>query len=461
MGTVFVGGQVVSPQGACRADLRVEGERIDAVGFGLLRRGDETVDVAGQLLLPGGVDGHTHFDLPAGEFRTADDFASGTRAALAGGTTTVVDYATQFRGQTLAQGVEAWHALAEGRAFCDYGFHLAVTDWNEGVGREVPAVVEGGIPSFKMYMAYKGALQVDDGVLLRMARVLAPLGGLLCVHCENGDLVAALQEDLFARGERGPRAHPLSRPAEAEAESVHRMTVLAELAGAPLLVVHVSAARSLEVLRAARSRGGRVFAETCPQYLLLDEGRYLLPPEEARKFVLSPPLRTREDQSALWEALDRGEVDTVATDHCSFHARGQKDRGAEDFRRIPSGLPGVEHRMELLYSAGVAEGRLSLGRYVEALCARPARLFGLYPRKGVLAPGSDADLVVLDPLGSRILRASEQVQRVDYCPYEGMEVRGRIEQVYLRGRRVVHRGRLLEGPPGGVYLRRRPFEGRN
>ena len=238
------------------------------------------------------------------------------------------------------------------------------------------------------------------------------------------------------------------------------MTRLAGLERAPLYVVHTSAAASLEAIRAARARGQRVLAETCPQYLLLDESRYLLPPEEARKFVLSPPLRSPGDREALWGALAWGEVDTVATDHCSFHARGQKDRGAEDFRLIPNGLPGVEHRMGLLYSAGVAEGRLDLGRYVQALCTAPAQIFGLYPRKGILAPGSDADLVVLDPKGSRTLRGAEQVQRVDYCPYEGMELRGSIEQVYLRGRLVAERGRVREETPRGLYLRRVPFEGR-
>ena len=455
MGTVLTGATVCTGSGAFRADLRLEGEAIDAVGFGLARPGDEVVDLSGRLLLPGGVDVHTHFDLPLATMSSADDFASGTAAALLGGTTTLVDYATAFRGESPSQGIAAWHERARGRAFCDYGFHLALTEWNEAISEALADVVADGISSFKLYMAYRGSLQVDDGALYRAACRIGELGGLLCVHCENGDLIAERSADLVASGVTGPEGHLRSRPPLVEAEAVGRMIAIAELASCPLYVVHVSTARAMEAIVAAR-RSRRLFAETCPQYLLLDESRYEEGGLEGAAFVLSPPLRPRGNGEALWGHLARGDIDVVATDHCSF-TLAQKAVGLDDFRLIPNGLPGVEHRMSLLYSEGVATGRLRMERLVETCCTAPARLFGLYPRKGTLAPGGDGDVVVVDPQAEWTLASSNQHHRVDYTPYEGVRLRGRIESVYLRGRKAVEGGRLLDGTPRGLYLRRRPF----
>lgn len=456
MGTILAGAAVCTGSGSFRADLRLVGERIDAVGFDLSRPGDKIIDVSGRLLLPGGVDVHTHFDLPLAATSTADDFASGTAAALLGGTTTIVDYATAFRGQSAAQGLEAWHGRARGRAFCDYGFHLALTEWNEALAAELPGIVDGGVPSFKMYMAYKESLQVDDGALYAAARRIGELGGLLCVHCENGDLIAERAEELIASGVTGPEGHPLSRPPLVETEAVGRMIAVADLARCPLYVVHVSADGSMREIVMARRRGQAVFAETCPQYLLLDESRYGRGGLKGAAFVLSPPLRSAGNGEALWGRLARGEIDTVATDHCSF-TLAQKEAGLDDFRLIPGGLPGVEHRLALLYSEGVVKGRLTLERFVESCCTAPARLFGLYPRKGTLAPGSDGDIVVVDPEEEWTISAETQRQNSDYTPYEGVRVKGRIESVYLRGRQVVRRGRLFGETPRGLFLRRRPF----
>jgi dihydropyrimidinase len=455
LGTVLTGATICTASGAFRADLRLEGETVDSVGFGLARPGDAVVDLPDRLLLPGAVDVHTHFDLPLTTTSTADDFASGTAAALLGGTTTVVDYATAFRGQSAAEGIEAWHGRAEGRAFCDYAFHLALTDWNGSLAEELPSVIDGGISSFKLYMAYKGSLQVDDGALYAAARRIGELGGLLCVHCENGDLVAARAEELVASGVTGPAGHPLSRPASVEAEAVGRMIAIADLARCPLYVVHVSAERSMREIVMARRRGQPLFAETCPQYLLLDEGRYGREGLKAAAFVLAPPLRSAADGRALWGRLARGEIDTVATDHCSF-TLAQKAVGLDDFRLIPNGLPGVEHRLVLLYSEGVAKGRLSLERFVDSCCTAPARLFGLRG-KGSLEPGSDGDVVVFDPRVEWVLSASNQHHRTDYTPYEGLAVKGRVESVFLRGRRLVDGGTLLDGTPRGRYRRRQPF----
>jgi len=455
MGTVFKGGVIALPDGPVRADLRIEGELVHSIGEDLERDGDMVVPCQDRILLPGGVDPHTHFDLPAGEFRTADDFATGTAAALAGGTTTIVDYATQFRGQSLRQGVEEWHRLSIGKCHCDYAFHLAVTDWNDGIEAEVPQIVAEGIPSFKMYMAYKGLLQLDDGSIMRMMEILRDLGGLLCLHCENGDLVHWLSQQLAQEGKLSARYHPASRPGFVESEAVFRALTMARAVQAPLYLVHLSAGESMDHVNLFRQRGSTVFAETCIQYLLLNEGRYSLPQGDAMAYVCSPPLRSQADSDRLWEELRRGNVDVVATDHCSFNLMGHKDRGMNDFRRIPNGLPGVENRLPLLYSEGVAKGRISLETFVKVTACNPAKIFGLYPMKGTLVPGSHGDVVVFNPRYRWTVRAARQLQNVDYNPYEGWEVTGSVESVFLRGAEVFRDGRILGQEPAGRYLRRR------
>ncbi len=456
MAIILSGGVVASADGEYRADVRFEGERISALGSDLARPGDEVVDVPGCLVLPGGIDVHTHFDLPLGDgTRTADSFATGTRAAIAGGTTTILDYATQFKGETLREGLANWHALADGNCRCDYGFHMAITEWNDAVASELPEMAEAGVTSFKMYMAYKGNLQVEDGVIYRALRGLKKVGGLLCAHCENGDVIAERVSELLAAGRTGPAYHPASRPQEVETEAVDRLLMMAKLVDAPVYVVHTSAAPSMDRIVLAKMEGVRAFAETCPQYLYLDDELYAKGGFEAAKYVCAPPLRAKFNQAGLWAALQNNLADTVATDHCSFDFAGQKDRGRENFTKIPNGTPGVEHRMALMYG-GVAEGRISLAQMV-ALCAtNPARIFGMYPKKGVIAPGSDADLVILDPRGETSIAAATQHQNVDYTPYEGFCLPGAIRSVYLRGTLLYAGGAFLTDEPLGRYVGRGP-----
>lgn len=452
MATVLHGGIVVSSYGEYRADVRIEGERVVSIGMDETRPGDDIVDVGGACLLPGGVDVHTHFDLPAGEgVRSADCFATGTRAAIAGGTTTIIDYATQFHGETLKEGLANWQALANGKCRCDYGFHMAISEWNDSIRRELPEMIAQGITSFKAYMAYKDALQLPDGSIYEILRDLSAIGGLLCVHCENGDLISSRVSSLLASGIRSAAGHSLSRPAELETEAAGRLTVMARLAAAPVYVVHVSAAETMRGLARARMNGVRVYAETCPQYIFLDDERY--GDEDAAKYVCSPPLRDKSNHAGLWSAIDSGIVDTVATDHCPFDYSLKRERGRQGFHRIPNGMPGVEHRMSLMWGAAES-GAISRARAVQVTAANPAGIFGLYPRKGVIAPGSDADIVVFDPGGSTRISARTQFQNVDYTPYEGFCTRGRILSVYLRGKRVFDDGKFLTDEPAGMYVGR-------
>ncbi|CAA7602985.1 Amidohydrolase family [Acididesulfobacillus acetoxydans] len=453
MGIVLQGGTIVTAGDVFRADLRIEGEKVSSLGLGLTRTDDTVYGVDGCYLFPGGVDPHTHFDLPAGEIFTSDDFFTGTRAALLGGTTTVLDFATQFHGESLAQALRNWQAKARGKAFTDYGFHMAVTDWSESVAEEMDLLArEDGITSFKFYMAYKNTLQVDDTVLLQAFRKTKENGSLLCLHCENGDLVFDLTREALRRGERSPRFHPLTRPVAAEKEAVSRAIALAEAVGAPLYIVHVSTRDALAEIVKAKLRGLKVYAETCPQYLLLDDSRYGAEGFEGAKYVISPPLRPAGHQEALWQGLEAKVIDTLATDHCAFNFRGQKELGREDFSRIPNGMPGVETRLGLLYTYGVKSGRMGLSDFAALTAANPAKLFGLYPRKGTLAVGSDADVVVWNPEGSTALSAGTLHQQVDYSPFEGFKIEGKAEYVFLRGRLVVQEGRLLDVRPSGGYV---------
>ena len=445
---------VASADGEYMSDLRIDGERVALLGLDIAEPGDEVVDVSGCYILPGGIDVHTHFDLPLGDgTRTADSFATGTRAAIAGGTTTILDYATQFRGETLKEGLANWHALADGNCRCDYGFHMAITEWNDSVKAELPDVIAAGVTSFKMYMAYKGNLQVEDGVIYQALRELKKLGGLLCAHCENGDVIVERVSELLAAGKTGPEFHPLSRPQEVETEAVDRLLMMAKLVDAPVYVVHTSAAPSMDRIVLAKMEGVRAFAETCPQYLYLDDELYAKDGFEAAKYVCAPPLRAKFNQPGLWAALQNGLADVIATDHCSFNFAGQKDRGRDVFTKIPNGTPGVEHRMPLMYG-GVAEGRIDLAQMVALCSTNPAKIFGLYPKKGVVAPGSDADLVILDPQGETFITAATQYQNVDYTPYEGFCLHGAIRSVYLRGTPLYADGAFLMDEPVGRYVGR-------
>lgn len=458
MGIVLTGGTIVTAADVYQADVRIEGERIVAIGYEIKQPGDQAIDVDGCFLFPGGIDPHTHFDLPMGDFSTSDDFSSGTKAAVLGGTTTILDFATQFKGETLKEGLRNWHTKADGKCYVDYGFHMAITDWNDSIAREMPELIhQEGVPSFKLYMAYKNTLQVDDGALLQALRQAGEYGALVCVHCENGDIVYDLVHENIIQGKTSPKYHPLSRPPEVEEEATFRVITLAQIAGAPLYIVHLTSSGALQAVTNAKLRGQEVYAETCPQYLLLDDSYYSAEGFNGAKYVISPPLRPVQHQKVLWSGLKTGILDVVATDHCALNYKGQKDLGLHDFSKIPNGAAGVETRMGLLYTYGVLPGKLTMNDFVALTSTNAAKLFGLFPRKGTIAPGSDADLVVWDPRISSVIRADALHQQVDYTPYEGFKQIGQAIHVFLRGKQVVRDGQLRADKPTGIYLSRKPF----
>ena len=453
---LLAGGTVVTPEGVLESGaVRVEGERITAVGVLEATPGEEVLDCAGCFVLPGGVESHCHLDLEAGAELTADDFATGTRAALAGGTTSVLDFATQFHGQTLAHGFDRWMVKATGRAVADFAFHMAMTEWREDFAAQMGEMPGRGVTSFKLYMAYRHSMMVEDDDILAALTASAGFGGTIGFHCENGRLIDALVQRALAAGHTTPHFHAATRPAVLEAEAIDRLAVIASLAEAPFYVVHLSSAPGLAAVARAREAGGAVVAETCPQYLLLDVAAYGGPDDDrldSRAAVMSPPLRTSADREALWAGLASGEIQFVGTDHCSFTLHGQKS-AATDFAHTPNGAPGIELRMALLWSEGVAAGRLDPVRYAEVTATNAARYFGLYPRKGALVAGADADILVLDPRPTWTVRAADLHENTDHTPYEGVEVTGRVRDVFLRGHRAVVGGRLGDELPTGEYLR--------
>ena len=443
MSILIQNGILVLPTGPIQADLRVAGGRIAELGPGLAPGASRVIDAQERLVFPGFIDTHTHFEMNKGfPNETADDWYTGTRAALAGGTTTVLDFAEPERGATLASALETWHGRADGAACCNYGFHMTVKDWSPSIRSELREMTAAGVTSSKVYLAYDN-LRLSDAAAYEVVKAVGAEGGVVGCHCENGDLVTEGIRAQQAAGNLSPAAHPLSRPPAVEAEAVGRWLTIAELAGCPVNIVHLSTLRGLEAVRAARTRGQRLYVETCPQYLLLDERSYRLPGFESAKFVLSPPLRAQENCAALWDALEAGEIDTIGTDHCSFRFHGAKELGREDFSKIPNGIPGVEHRPSLMYTYGVAAGRITAVDMARLLAENPARLFGMYPQKGVLAVGSDADLVIFDPNDTGRITAETQYQNVDYTPYEGMALRGRVDTVLLGGEVAVEGGRVL------------------
>ena len=451
MRTLFKGGTVITGRGPKRADVLVEGEKVRQVGRLILTPADRTVDVEGCLLFPGFIDAHTHFDLDVCNTTTADDFTTGSRAALKGGTTTVIDLACPNKGESLQYGLDLWHKKADGRTFCDYGFHMTIDDWNDGIRAELPQMFDEGISSFKMYMTYP-AMMIGDEAMFHALREMKRLGGIVGVHCENAGMIDALIAEKKAAGALSPSSHPLCRPAEAEAEAVGRLLKLARVADVPVMIVHLSTAAALREVEAARGLGQKVFVETCPHYLLLDDSRYSLPDFAGARYVCAPPLRKKLDNERLWKALADGEIQTVSTDHCSF-TLAQKDAGRGDFTKIPGGMPGVETRGTLLFTYGVAAGRITAERMADVLAETPAKLYGLFPRKGVLQPGADADIVVYDPRGTSCITAADQAANVDYAPYEGTQIAGHIAEVYLRGTCVVREGKILHDR-NGQYLHR-------
>ncbi|MFR2840482.1 MAG: dihydropyrimidinase [Zhenhengia sp.] len=454
MSYLIKGGIIAEQNRYTPVDILVEGNVIKKIGK--IDKADHILDASGMILFPGFIDAHTHLDMDTGMAHTADDFESGTKAALIQGTTSIIDFATQNKGETLINALENWRHKTDEKCSCDYGFHMAITEWNNEIKSELLTMRESGITSFKLYMAYD-ALRLDDGAIYEILKSAKNLGGLVGVHCENGDLIKAYTKMLLEQEQRTPLAHPLSRPDMIEAEAISRFLDIAYMVDVPVHIVHLSTQKGLECIRRARKRGQRVYVETCPQYLLLDEKLYHLKQFESAKYVLSPPLRSKQDQEALWEGIQEGEIQTISTDHCAFNFESQKKIGIDDFTQIPNGIPGIEHRPQLIYSYGVTKGRLSLQEMAYLLSTHVAQLFGMYPQKGTLAVGSDADIVVWNPGYRGVISAKTQLQHVDYTPYEGFKVIGRAEHVFLRGMHVVEEGRIVEEKKGRYIFRKPPL----
>lgn len=445
-------GTVVSGEKSEKLDVLMEDEKIIKVEKGIEDEKAKVLDVSGKLLFPGFIDAHTHFDLEVANTVTADDFETGTKAALCGGTTLVIDYASQDKGgHTLKEGLARWHEKADGKCSCDYSFHMSIVEWNEETEKEIEDMIREGITSFKLYMTYP-AMLVDDCDLYKIIKKLNAYGCFAGVHCENAGLIDALIDEAKKEGRLGVENHPLVRPDEAEAEAVHRLLVIAKQAGAPVMVVHLTNKKAYEEIQAARAKGLEVYAETCPQYLLLDDSVYSLPDFQGAKFVCAPPLRKREDQSCLWNALAKDEIQTVATDQCSFSWE-QKKLGEKDFTKIPGGLPGVETRGTLLYTYGVREGRITREQMCRLLSENAAKLYGVYPRKGVIAPGSDGDIVVFDPEKRSVIQAKTHAYHSDNNPFEGFALHGGIDKVFLRGNLVVEDGKVVQEKSGKYIFR--------
>jgi dihydropyrimidinase len=453
MKTLIRNGRVVTAVDDYRADVLIEGETVSTIGARLEVEADRVIDASGKLVIPGGIDPHTHMQLPFGGTEASDDFRTGTIAAAHGGTTTIIDFAVQYKGQALREGLDAWHAKAEGKAAIDYGFHLIVTDLEDGRVPELYKAMDEGVTSFKLFMAYPGVFLADDATIFRAMSAAGSRGGLICMHAENGIVINEIIKRALAEGRTAPKYHALTRPTVAEAEGVHRAIRIAEMAESPVYIVHLSCADALNQVREARDRGLPAFAETCPQYLFLSVDDYGEGFEGA-KYVMTPPLRERWNQDELWKGLRTDDLQVISTDHCPFCMKEQKELGRDDFSKIPNGAPGVEHRMSLIYDGGVVQNRVSLNRFVELTSTAAAKMFGLFPRKGTIAVGSDADIVVFDPEREQTISAATHHMNVDYSAYEGRRLRGAVETVLSRGSVVVEAGEFKGKAGAGQFLRR-------
>ncbi len=463
MGTLIRNGTVVNADGSVHADVLIEGERIAAVGAALDGTGHTVVDATDLLVMPGGIDVHTHLDMPFGGTTSADDYRTGTMAAAVGGTTTVIDFALQRQGSTMREALEIWRAKAIGKACIDYSLHMAVTDLGPGDGmqglREMEAMVGKGITSFKLFMAYPGVLMIDDGLMFKVMRKAAALNALCCVHAENGSAIDIVVAGMLAAGKTAPHFHAHARSPKAEAEATHRAIALAEMAGAAVYIVHLSNGYALEELKHLQARGAWALAETCPQYLVLSlEAQMPGESWDEAKFVFTPPLRERRHQAPLWDALRDGTLQVVSTDHCPFRFADQKELGRGDFTKIPNGGPGIENRLQILWHCGVNSGRLNPERFVALCSTNPARIFGMGTTKGAIAPGLDADILLWDPKAAYTISAATQRMATDYNMFEGWTVRGNAAKVFSRGELVVDAvaapGQFLGTPGRGRFLRR-------
>src|SRR5579871_5893672 len=455
MNTLIRNGTVVTARETRAADVLIEGERIREIRPGIPpNSAEQVIDADGLYVIPGGIDAHTHLDMPFGGTTSSDDFETGTRAAAFGGTTTIVDFAIQSRGTRMRDALDTWWRKAEGRVAIDYGLHMIVTDLGGAGLEDMDEMVREGVASFKLFMAYPNVLMVDDGTIFKALAQTAKNGALVCMHAENGSVIDVIVARALAEGKTAPVYHALTRPPRAEAEAVHRAIALAEIAGAPIYIVHLSSEDALNQVREARDRGVPAFAETCPQYLLLSIEELERPNFEGAKYVFTPPLRTKENLPKLWDGLKDDHLQVVSTDHCPFCFEDQKVLGKGDFTKIPNGGPGIENRLQLIHHHGVNQGKLTLNRFVEIVSTTPARIFGMYPKKGVLAPGSDADIVLWDPKALHRISAKTHHMRVDYSMFEGFEVNGNARTVISRGEVIVDNGSFLGKAGRGQYLKR-------
>jgi len=455
MRTVIRNGKVVTASETRAADVAIEGEKITEVRRGIpASSSDKVIDARGLYVIPGGVDAHTHLDMPFGGTTSADDFETGTRAAAFGGTTTIVDFAIQARGTRMRDALDTWWKKAEGRASIDYGLHMIITDLGVAGLEDMDDMVREGVASFKLFMAYPNALMVDDATIFKALSQTSKNGALVCMHAENGSVIDVIVARALAEGKTAPVYHALTRPPRAEAEAVHRAIAMAEIAQVPVYIVHLSSEDALNEVREARDRGVPAFAETCPQYLLLSVDELARPGFEGAKYVFTPPLRPKEHQPKLWDGLKHDHLQVVSTDHCPFCFKDQKILGKDDFTKIPNGGPGIENRLQLIHHHGVNQGRISLNRFVELTSTTPARIFGMYPQKGEIAPGSDADIVLWDPNAPYTISAATHHMKVDYSMFEGFAVKGNARMVLSRGEVIVDGATFLGKPGRGRFLKR-------
>jgi dihydropyrimidinase len=456
--TIIKNGTVVTATDTFKSDIGIVGGKITDLAASLpAENAGKVIDATDRLIFPGGIDVHTHLDMPFGGTTSADDFETGTRAAAFGGTTTLVDFAIQYKGQSLRQAFDTWMAKAASKAVADYSFHCIITDLGDSQMEEMGALVSEGVPSFKLFMAYPGVFMLDDATIFKAMSQAAKYNGLICMHAENGGAIDVIVKRALAEGKTAPKYHALTRPTTAEAEATGRAIALAEMAGAPVYIVHLSCNEALEKVREGRDRGLPVYAETCPQYLYLSLENMDAPGFEGAKYVFTPPLREKWHQEKLWQGLARDTLQVVSTDHCPFCYKEQKEMGRGDFTKIPNGGPGVEHRLSLIYSGGVHGGHFSANRFVQLVSTAPAKLFGLYPRKGTIAVGSDADLVIFDPNEEQVLSAKTHHMRVDYSMFEGIKVKGVAKIVLSRGRVLVENGKFTGRAGAGEFLRRKTY----
>ena len=454
MSVLIKNGHIFTAVDSYVADILVDEGKIRTIGIDLSADDAKTIDATGKYVIPGGIDPHTHLDFPFGGTVSSDDFSTGTIAAAVGGTTSIVDFVVQQRGQSLTEALEIWHQKAGGQAVVDYGFHMIIQDLPDHRLPEMDEMVRQGVTSFKMFMAYRGAVMVDDDTIFKAMVRAADNGALICLHAEHGHMIDVLVQEALAQGNTAPRFHASTRPPVTEAEATHRAIRMAEIAGAPVYFVHLSCAEALQEVQTARARQKYVYAETCPHYLTLDNSMYDQEGFEGAKYVLTPPLRDKWHQEELWQGLRRNDLQVVSTDHCAFRFSDQKTLGANDFSKIPNGGPGIENRLSLLYTHGVASGLMDLNRLVEIYSTTPAKLFGLFPRKGTIAVGSDADIVVFDPDAEAVISAQTHHMNVDYNLYEGMAVKGVPEVVIANGQVLVKDGKYTGVSASGRFLKR-------